>query len=158
MKRTAGGGSAVSVRFLYRAGGRAWARSLAGAARGAVRLTLQDQGVAGPVEVSVVLADDATVRSLNRAYRGKDRTTDVLAFPQDGAGGLLGDVVISVQQAARQARRARHPLAREVALLAVHGTLHLLGYEDETPHGRRAMWEVQRRLVRAWAVRRAKRR
>jgi len=98
----------------------------------------------------VVLADDATVRSLNRVYRGQDRTTDVLAFPQDGRGGLLGDVVISVEQAARQARRARHPLSHEVALLAIHGTLHLLGYEDETEAGRRAMWEVQSRLLRAW--------
>ncbi|MCS7234609.1 MAG: rRNA maturation RNase YbeY [Armatimonadota bacterium] len=127
------------------------ARDLARAARRAVRLTLRDQGVTGPVEVSVLLADDATVRSLNRTYRGEERTTDVLAFPQNGQGGMLGDVVISVEQAARQARRARHSLAREVALLAIHGTLHLLGYEDHTPPGRRAMWAAQRRLLRAWA-------
>jgi probable rRNA maturation factor len=105
------------------------------------------------VEVSVLLADDATVRSLNRTYRGEERATDVLAFPQDGQGGMLGDVVISVEQAARQARRARHPLLREVALLAIHGTLHLLGYEDHTPRGRRAMWAAQRRLLRAWGAR-----
>ncbi len=141
------------MRSLYRARGPARARDLAQAARRAVRLTLQDQGVAGPVEVSVLLADDATVRSLNRTYRGEERATDVLAFPQDGQGGMLGDVVISVEQAARQARRARHPLLREVALLAIHGTLHLLGYEDHTPRGRRAMWAAQRRLLRAWGAR-----
>lgn len=101
----------------------------------------------------MVLADDGTVRALNCAYRGKDRTTDVLAFPQDGRGGLLGDVVISLDQAARQARRVRHPLLHELALLAIHGTLHLLGYEDETEGGRRAMWEVQSRLLREWTRR-----
>jgi probable rRNA maturation factor len=98
----------------------------------------------------VVLADDATVRALNRTYRGRDRTTDVLAFPQGGEGGLLGDVVISLPQAARQARRVGHSLAREVALLAIHGTLHLLGYEDETARGRKRMWEAQDRLLRLW--------
>jgi len=136
------------VRSLYRP---EQVRSLAQGARRAVRLTLRALGVAGPAEVSVVLADDATVRALNRTYRGQDRTTDVLAFPQDGQAGLLGDVVISLEQAARQARRARHALSREVALLAIHGTLHLLGYEDETDVGRRTMGDLQRRLLRLWA-------
>lgn len=98
----------------------------------------------------MVLADDATVRALNRTYRGRDRTTDVLAFPQGGEGGLLGDVVISLPQAARQARRVGHSLAREVALLAIHGTLHLLGYEDETARGRKRMREAQDRLLGLW--------
>ncbi len=135
------------MRCLYRADDPACARRLAQLARRAVVRVLRAHGVAHPVEVSVVLADDPTVRALNRAYRGQDRTTDVLAFPQDGPGPVLGDVVISVPQAARQARRAGHPLAREVALLATHGTLHLLGYEDDTEAGRRAMWEVQHRLL-----------
>lgn len=102
-------------------------------------------------EVTVVLADDHTMRELNRRYRGYDRTTDVLAFPQNGPAHLLGDVVISLPQAARQARRAGHPLEHEVALLAIHGTLHLLGYEDETPAGRRRMHRTQTELLRQWA-------
>jgi len=132
-------------------------RKLAQGVRRAVRLVLQSAGRSASAEVSVVLADDATVRALNCAYRGYPRTTDVLAFPQNGEGGLLGDVVISVPQAARQARRVGHSLQREVALLAIHGTLHLLGYEDDTARGRKAMQEVQDRLLRLWARKRASR-
>ncbi len=97
------------------------------------------------------------MRDLNARHRGKARTTDVLAFGQPlparasgerAAAALvrevdgeldLGDVVISRAQAARQARRRGWPLAREVAFLAAHGALHLLGFEDETPAGHREM-------------------
>lgn len=107
--------------------------------------------------VTLAFVDDATMRELNGRFRGKDRTTDVLAFGEAfapavrgaGAAGtlrpdadgtiLLGDVVISGTQAARQARRRRWPLAAEVAFLAAHGTLHLLGFEDETRAGYREM-------------------
>lgn len=138
------------MRCLYRAGDRASVRRLADAARRAVRLVLRGAS-ARAGEVTVVLADDPLVRELNRTYRGHDRTTDVLAFPQDGPARVLGDVVISVPQAARQARRAGHSLRHEIALLAIHGTLHLLGYEDETPAGRRLMGKVQTELLRRWA-------
>ena len=94
------------------------------------------------------------MRVLNQRYRKKDRTTDVLSFGQavgrakgeravrklarDADGGLdVGDIVISAAQAARQAKRRRQPLAREIAFLAAHGALHLLGFEDETPAGYR---------------------
>lgn len=110
-----------------------------------MRAALRAEGVRGPVEVSVLLADDATLQALNRTYRGKDRPTDVLAFPQDGR--VLGDVVVSVERAARQARRAGHPLEREVALLVAHGTLHLLGYDDQTHAGDRAMRAAQDRVL-----------
>ncbi|HUC43055.1 MAG TPA: rRNA maturation RNase YbeY [Candidatus Sulfotelmatobacter sp.] len=103
-------------------------------------------------EVTLLLAGDAAVRRLNRAHRGKDRTTDVLSFPSDGRraqdGSVpLGDIVISVPQAARQARAARHSLAREVRVLAIHGYLHLLGYDHEVDGG--TMMRLQSRLVRA---------
>jgi probable rRNA maturation factor len=96
-------------------------------------------------EVSVLIVNDSRIRELNRQYRGIDSPTDVLAFAM-GEGDfvdlhpqLLGDVVISADTARRQAEKAGHSLAEELGLLAVHGTLHLLGYEDETPSGRARM-------------------
>lgn len=124
--------------------------------RRAVRAALVHEGVRDPVEVSVLLTDDAGIRALNRTYRGEDRATDVLAFPQPdtfGQRGLLGDVVISVERAAEQARRAGWSLGRELELLAIHGTLHLLGYEDRTPSARARMRRRERAIL-AWLGRR----
>ena len=100
----------------------------------------------GEAVLSVLLCGDARMRGLNRAWRGKDRPTDVLSFPS-GEAGFLGDVVIDVPYAARQARRLGHPLAREVQVLLAHGLLHLLGHDHETDGG--AMFRLQRRLVRS---------
>ncbi len=86
-------------------------------------------------ELSLVLCDDAFIHALNRDYRGKDSPTDVLAFAQrEGEGAdpedlTLGDVVISIPTAARQAAQRDHSTAREVQVLLVHGFLHLLGYD-----------------------------
>jgi probable rRNA maturation factor len=98
-------------------------------------------GVTG--EVSVLLTDNATIRELNRTWRGEDRPTDVLSFSQregegppgeDPAGAsLLGDIVVSVEQARLQAEAYGHSLRREVAFLTVHGFLHLVGYDHQTP-------------------------
>lgn len=89
-------------------------------------------------ELSMVLADDAFVRPLNAEWRGVDAPTDVLSFPQEdlvagseGGPALLGDVVISVQTAARQAEELGHDVLTELVVLAVHGLLHLLGYDHE---------------------------
>lgn len=77
------------------------------------------------------------MRTLNRGYRGKDRTTDVLSFPfregpfPDAAGRALGDLVLSWPVAERQAREAKEPLVREIDRLLVHGVLHLIGYDHE---------------------------
>jgi probable rRNA maturation factor len=109
-------------------------------------------------EVGCLLVTDARIRALNRHYRGEDHPTDVLAFPQgQGSGpagypGLLGDVVISVETAARQAARAGHSLTREAALLLIHGILHLLGHDHATAAARRRMWALQRRLLRETAA------
>jgi rRNA maturation RNase YbeY len=86
-------------------------------------------------ELSVELVGDGRMRRLNRLYRGKDRTTDVLAFPMRESDNpcrmVLGDVVISVPTAVRQASEAGHPTEDEVAALLVHGVLHLCGYDHE---------------------------
>jgi probable rRNA maturation factor len=86
-------------------------------------------------ELSVVFCDDAFIHALNRDYRGMDRPTDVLSFPQEPSpcgAELVGDVVISVETAQRQARAQHHSLRREAEWLLCHGLLHLLGYDDES--------------------------
>ncbi len=95
------------------------------------------------------------MRSLNRRYRGIDRTTDVLSFSfREGAFAdlrpdILGDIVISVPQAERQARQAGHPFAREVELLLVHGLVHLLGYDHERgPSEARRMRRRERQFLK----------
>jgi len=108
-------------------------------------------GLSG-MELSVLLIDDAGMQELNRQYRGQDRPTDVLSFSQlEGEGGgegqLLGDVVISVETARRQAVRHRLSLEEEMALLLIHGTLHLAGYDHErSPEEAEVMkqktWEI----------------
>ncbi|MGU3540276.1 rRNA maturation RNase YbeY [Methylobacterium sp. A54F] len=91
----------------------------------------------GPVEVSVLLADDATVQALNRTWRGKDRPTNVLSFeagpqPPHGGARLLGDVVLAYDTMLRESAEQSKPLAHHLAHLLVHGTLHLLGQDHET--------------------------
>jgi probable rRNA maturation factor len=111
-------------------------------------------------ELSVALVDDAEIHRLNAAYRRVDRPTDVLAFAmREGDGGalhpaLLGDVVISLDTAARQAAARRVPAAVEVRLLLTHGLLHLLGYDHErSPDEARRMFRRQRQLLRLLADR-----
>ncbi len=122
--------------------------------RRAVEMTLEVESAEGR-EVSVLLTDDAEIHELNRGYRGVDRPTDVLAFALDEAGVVdvgLGDVVISVERARAQAKSRRTDLDRELELLAVHGTLHLLGYDHAEPGEARAMRNrtrlIRRRLCR----------
>jgi probable rRNA maturation factor len=95
-------------------------------------------------EVALVLAGDRLVHRLNRQYRGKDRPTDVLSFPGDGAEGSLGDIVISLDTAARNARGLGRTLPQELDLLALHGFLHVLGHDHETDDG--TMGRIERRL------------
>ena len=106
-------------------------------------------------ELSVALVDDATIADLNSRYRGEARPTDVLSFSllegehADRGGRLLGDVVISVETAARQARRAHRAFDTEIARLLIHGMLHLLGHDHEKEDEARAMRSEERRLRRA---------
>ena len=86
-------------------------------------------------EVSLVLAGDRLLRRLNREYRSKDRPTDVLSFPGEGGEAGLGDIVISVETAERNARRLGRTRAQELDVLALHGFLHVLGHDHETDDG-----------------------
>jgi probable rRNA maturation factor len=133
----------VTVRFAPpRARVEGWTRSLLSKAR------------AKRVSLSVFLCGDARMRVLNRTWRGVDRPTDVLSFPAFEAsesraaarrGAFLGDLVIDVPYAVRQARRRGHPVGREVQILLAHGLLHLLGYDHETDGG--TMFRLQRRIL-----------
>jgi probable rRNA maturation factor len=107
----------------------------------------------GIVEVAVV--DDAEMRGLNAAHRGIRRRTDVLAFPMEApdAGPLVGQLVIGADAAARQARRWRVPLALELDLLATHGTLHLVGYDDRDPVEAELMHRREREILGATPTR-----
>ena len=95
-------------------------------------------------EVTVALVSDARMRTLNRSFRGKDYATDVLSFPSDD-DDCLGDIVIATGVAQRQADDARHPASTELKVLALHGLLHLLGYDHETDGGEMAAVEAKLR-------------
>ncbi len=107
-------------------------------------------------ELSVLLVDDDAIQVLNREHRDKDKPTDVLSFPQPkprkkipGMPRLLGDVVISLPTALRQARSRKRELLPEVRFLLAHGILHLVGHDHATPEEKRFMDAATRRLVRA---------
>ena len=110
----------------------------------AVAAALAAEGVAGPIELSVLVSDDAELHRLNRDYRGVDAPTDVLSFADEEDEGAphafvrppeapryLGDLAISYERVAAQAAEYGHSRERELAYLAVHGILHLLGYDHE---------------------------
>ena len=104
-------------------------------------------------ELSIVLCDDAFIHPLNRDYRGKDRATDVLSFPQregeesDPDDPVLGDIVLSVERAQAQANERGHSLEMELRVLLVHGILHLLGYDHEEDDDAEAMEAEERRIL-----------
>ena len=111
--------------------------------RRAIVATLEYEGVGGNCEVSVTFTDNVGIHALNKEYRNIDRPTDVLSFPQidfendgvdleDGSYKILGDIVISLERAAEQAKEIGHSAEHEAAFLTVHSTLHLLGYDHET--------------------------
>ena len=94
--------------------------------------------------LALSLADDDELLALNRTYAGEDHATDVLSFEQEAP--LLGDVVISVETAARQAAAAGHSLAAELVHLSVHGLVHLMGFDHATPAEERVMFGYEARL------------
>lgn len=109
--------------------------------RHAILATLEHEKFPFDASVSVTLCDNAYIRVLNNKYRGVDKHTDVLSFPmyEDGdfdyseciSGAMLGDIVISLERAEEQAGEVGNSFLREVAFLAIHSTLHLLGYDHE---------------------------
>jgi probable rRNA maturation factor len=142
-KKTGGSGSLEVVVLDRLRGRRASARRLRRVIVRAGRL------LAARGEVALVLAGDTTVRRLNARYRGKDRPTDVLSFPGPGGEAGLGDIVISVAAAERNADRLGRSLPQELDVLALHGLIHLLGYDHETDDGTmdRLEGRLRRRLL-----------
>jgi probable rRNA maturation factor len=100
----------------------------------------------GAESLGVRFVSDREMRRVNRRFRGKDETTDVLTFP--GGDGHLGDLLVSVPTARRQAAAAGHGAARELRTLLLHGVLHCLGYDHEADEGE--MDRLERRLRRTW--------
>ncbi len=129
---------------------KSWLRSLAEQA-------LLAQGVSSNAELGIVIATQERVQELNRSYRGQDKPTDVLAFymtpreekfvsPPDGILHL-GEVIISYPQAVIQAKEHKHSIKRELAILLIHGVLHLLGYDHEKPEERRQMRAREKKIL-----------
>ncbi|MFN0061345.1 MAG: rRNA maturation RNase YbeY [Myxococcaceae bacterium] len=121
-----------------------------------VRRTLKRQlhrlGLRG-VEVSMCLVGDRAMRTLNRTWRGKDASTDVLSFPAGttpvpvGKRRLLGDVIVSLDTTRRRAGPRRQDIERELTRYLAHGVLHLLGYDHHAPGPRRRMARMEKRLL-----------
>jgi probable rRNA maturation factor len=146
-----------------------------GPIRQAIRRAARPHGLPRDAEVQLAFVSDAEMRALNKRFRRIDKTTDVLSFGEAipardrGAGAIahingrraqnggrfeVGEIVISPDQASKQARRRRRPIREEVAFLAAHGMLHLLGYEDETPAGYREMLRMGQDAARQKSVKR----
>jgi probable rRNA maturation factor len=104
-------------------------------------------------ELSLTLVSDRRIRAINKAHRGKDKATDVLSFPQEEpakalrAQGPIGDVVISLDTAKRQAKEGKWPLAVELRRLLAHGLLHCLGHDHETSSDAKKMDAAERKLL-----------
>jgi probable rRNA maturation factor len=113
---------------------------------------LTHQSVSVDAELTIVLSDDAQLQGLNLQWIGIDAPTDVLSFPSDETdpetgSRYLGDILISIEYAARQAASAGHPVEAEVQLLTVHGVLHLLGYDHAEVREKERMWAAQAEIL-----------
>jgi probable rRNA maturation factor len=117
-----------------------------------VKATLSHQRVEAPAGVTLLLTDDSTIRKLNQSFLDRAQPTDVLSFPagepMPGMDSYLGDVVISVAAAQRQASAGGHSLAAELQLLSVHGLLHLCGHDHAEPAEKSVMWAAQSEILR----------
>ena len=117
--------------------------------RQAALATLRHQDVPSGRVLTVVLSNDDHLHQLNLQYAGKDSATDVLSFPGQAPANshYLGDIIISVEKAERQARSAGCDQLDELRLLTVHGTLHLLGYEHDNAQNKARMWLAQAEIL-----------
>jgi len=123
------------------------------------RRTLETERAQG--DITILITDDERVAELNQRYLGKEGPTDVLSFPANdpnasdgfvlppGEAAYLGDILIALPYTQRQAERLGRPLADELALLVVHGVLHLLGYDHATPEEKATMWARQNAILAA---------
>ena len=127
--------------------------------RKSIMTALEYENVGGRAEVSVTFTDNEGIHELNRQYRNIDRPTDVLSFPQidfenddvdigDESYKILGDIVISLERAAEQAKEIGHSTEHEAAFLTVHSVLHLLGYDHETGEDdEKEMFSKQKEII-----------
>ena len=121
--------------------------------------TLAYEGFSSECEVSVSVVDGAEIQTINRQFRGIDRVTDVLSFPQltftegeipeknENGEIVLGDIILCLQRAKEQAAEYGHSLKREIAFLTAHSMLHLLGYDHMTPQEEKVMFQKQEEIL-----------
>ncbi|KIQ94783.1 putative rRNA maturation factor [Anoxybacillus thermarum] len=124
----------------------------------------KEENVPDGAEVSITFVDNEKIREMNRDYRGKDQPTDVISFALEEMGEeeieivgvdvppVLGDIIISVPKAREQAEQYGHSFMRELGFLAVHGFLHLLGYDHETEEEEKEMFTKQEQLLQQFGL------
>ncbi len=118
-------------------------RTIRRSARGAFRML----GQGGRRAVSVLVCDNTTIRELNGQWRGIDKATDVLSFPMEDDGKILGDIVLSLEKAYEQAAEYGHSPAREIGFLTVHSMLHLYGYDHIEEEDRQEMRVMEEKIL-----------
>lgn len=123
----------------------------------AIEAALAHRGRSG--QITVTLVDDGEIHEINRTYRNVDRPTDVISFPSEEGeciaeipDGFLGDIIISVPRAQAQAEEYGHSFRRELSFLAVHGTLHLLGYDHMTEEEAKEMFGLQEEILKEMGI------
>ena len=123
----------------------------------AIECALDNRGRSG--QITVTLVDDEAIHGINRSYRNVDRPTDVISFPSEEGesiaaipDGFLGDIIISVPRAQAQAEEYGHSFRRELSFLAVHGTLHLLGYDHMTDEEAKEMFGLQEEILKEMGI------
>ncbi len=125
----------------------------------AIEAALAHRGRSG--QITVTLVDDEEIHEINRTYRNVDRPTDVISFPSEEGehiaeipDGFLGDIIISIPRAQAQAEEYGHSFRRELSFLAVHGTLHLLGYDHMTDEEAKEMFGLQEDILKEMGIQR----
>ncbi|PLR93825.1 rRNA maturation RNase YbeY [Bacillus sp. T33-2] len=126
----------------------------------------QKENIEPGSELSVTFVSNERIQEINRDYRDKDRATDVISFAMEELGEgetmvvggdmprVLGDIIISVSKAQEQAEEYNHPFMRELGFLAVHGFLHLLGYDHETEQDEKKMFSRQKEILDEYGLKR----
>jgi len=133
-----------------------------------LQFAAKKEEISSGAELSVTFVDNEKIREINRDYRNKDQATDVISFAMEEMGEgemeiiyeedaprMLGDIIISVPKAMEQAEEYGHSMKRELGFLALHGLLHLLGYDHETEAQEKEMFDKQREILDAYGLKRA---